>query len=313
MLILGSLFQKKITESLPNQIQSDTTRTLRMNATSSEPFLPTSSADTDRPQFCSEPSPDQNRGNRISLFPCLHPINPHMRSRKARLQTFLDNASRWPTHRIRATLADIADAGMYYLGERDRVKCWYCNGGLQNWEMDDSPWEEHAKWFPLCEFVLQCKGPQFIHRIVTKHPGLRRPMLYNPSTSSSAREIAVIVNQSQSNNHEFRNESQTSHPVVVDPQDEMRLRRQNVEQTMTSSPLISDARLMGFDDDIIRMAVTRLVVFMQMIFFWLLIISYSKRFSYLIPQKLQSVLFLPVFCFPATKINVIKSTKKLGF
>jgi len=33
-------------------------------------------------------------------------------------------------------------------GERDRVKCWYCNGGLQNWERNDVPWEEHAKWFP---------------------------------------------------------------------------------------------------------------------------------------------------------------------
>ena len=190
-----------------------------------------------------------------------------MRSREMRIQTFLDHSSTWPAHRIRATPADIADAGMYYLGERDRVKCWYCNGGLQNWERDDLPWEEHAKWFPLCEFVLQRKGPQFVHRIVTEHPGLRRPTLYNPSTSSLAREIAVLVNQSQSNHHEFRNESQMSHPVVVDPQDEMRKRRKNVDQIMTSSLLISDARLMGFDDDIIRMAVTRLVVFMQMIFF----------------------------------------------
>ena len=204
-----------------------------------------------------------NQSNLVGFFPCLTPINPHMRSREMRIQTFLDHSSTWPAHQIQATPSDIADAGMYYLGERDRVKCWYCNGGLQNWERDDSPWEEHAKWFPLCEFVLQRKGPQFVHRIVTEHPDLRRPTLYNPSTSPLAREIAVIVNQSQSNHHEFRNESQISHPVVVDPQDEMRLRRQNVDQTMASSPLISDARLMGFDDDIIRMAVTRLVVFMQ--------------------------------------------------
>ena len=35
------------------------------------------------------------------------------------------------------------------VGERDRVKCWYCNGGMQNWERNDIPWEEHAKWFPM--------------------------------------------------------------------------------------------------------------------------------------------------------------------
>ena len=38
---------------------------------------------------------------------------------------------------------------VFLVGERDRVKCWYCNGGLQNWERNDIPWEEHAKWFPM--------------------------------------------------------------------------------------------------------------------------------------------------------------------
>ena len=38
---------------------------------------------------------------------------------------------------------------VYSSGERDRAKCWYCNGGLQNWEYNDDPWIEHGKWFPL--------------------------------------------------------------------------------------------------------------------------------------------------------------------
>ena len=237
MLILGSLFQKKITESLPNQIQSDTARTLRINATSSESLFPTSSSDTYGPQFQSEPSPDQNRENRILLFPCLHPINPHMRSRKARLQTFLDNASRWPAHRIRATPADIADAGMYYLGERDRVKCWYCNGGLQNWERDDSPWEEHAKWFPLCEFLHQQKGPEFTHNIVSKYPGLRRPTLQNPTSS------AGVNIESASNSLGAR---------IVDPQKELSKVNKKVEHEMLTSQQVADASLMGFSSKLIE-------------------------------------------------------------
>ena len=126
----------------------------------------------------------------LETFPCHHPINPHMRSKEARLQTFLDNSTRWPAHRIRATPQQIVDAGMYYLGLRDRVKCWYCNGGLQNWDEEDDPWAEHAKWFPLCEFVLQQKGPEFVHRIVSLYPGLERPPLYNPTRAEPAREIA---------------------------------------------------------------------------------------------------------------------------
>ena len=34
----------------------------------------------------------------MNLFPCLNPVNPHMKSEKSRLQTFLDHSSSWPTH-----------------------------------------------------------------------------------------------------------------------------------------------------------------------------------------------------------------------
>ena len=93
------------------------------------------------------------------LFPCSNPVNPHMRSEAARLQTFRDRSDEWLVHRIAATPEQMSQAGLYYLGERDRVKCWYCNGGLQNWARFDNPWFEHAKWFPTCEYLLQKKGP----------------------------------------------------------------------------------------------------------------------------------------------------------
>ena len=51
-----------------------------------------------------------------TIFPCLHPVNPHMRNEAARLQTFLDNLTVWPAHRINATPEEISRAGMYYLG-----------------------------------------------------------------------------------------------------------------------------------------------------------------------------------------------------
>ena len=173
-------------------------------------------------------------------FSCHLPINPHMRSKEARLQTFLDNSSIWPAHRIRATPHQIVDAGMYYLGERDRVKCWYCNGGLQNWEKDDSPWEEHAKWFPLCEYVLQQKGPDYVHGIVSKFPGLRRPTLSNPASFAST---------STSNSQ--------SVPNVIDPKQELEEASRRAAEDMEVSPLVADARLMGFADSRIQNALKR--------------------------------------------------------
>ena len=169
-------------------------------------------------------SPDRFRSNLTanngsidtSRFSCSHPINPHMRSKNARLQTFLDDSMTWPAHRIRATPQQIVDAGMYYLGLRDRVKCWYCNGGLQNWDQEDDPWEEHAKWFPSCEFVLQQKGEDFVQRIVNNDLGLQRPLLYNPANH---------VNTPQQNQS----------PKIVDPRKEMKEIKKKVDDDIKNS------------------------------------------------------------------------------
>ena len=199
--------------------------------------------------------------NLRNTFPCLHPVNPHMRSSEARLQTFLDNSSIWPAHRICATPQQIVNAGMYYLGDRDRVKCWYCNGGLQNWERDDDPMEEHAKWFPLCEFVLQQKGPDYVHQIVLRNPGLRRPNLYNPSSGQAAQSLVRTLHSGP--NQRTRTPPRNgliNPPVVIDPQQEIAERNCKISEEMRSSNDVEQARMMGFDNDVIKQALKRLDV-----------------------------------------------------
>ena len=44
----------------------------------------------------------------------------------------------------------------------DYVKCFYCDGGLCNWEIGDDPWVEHAKHFSDCSFVTLNKSQVFI-------------------------------------------------------------------------------------------------------------------------------------------------------
>merc|ERR1712012_43027 len=78
-------------------------------------------------------------------FPCNNPINPHMRNFEARLATF---ALGWPSSRVRASPDVLAQTGLFFLGERDKAKCWYCNGGLQNWEYEDDPWLNTPNGFP---------------------------------------------------------------------------------------------------------------------------------------------------------------------
>lgn len=59
----------------------------------------------------------------------------------------------------------LAQAGLYSTGEADRVLCFSCGGGLKGWEPEEDPWEEHAKHYPGCRFLLTEKGQEFINSI----------------------------------------------------------------------------------------------------------------------------------------------------
>ncbi|KAK3603364.1 hypothetical protein CHS0354_025970 [Potamilus streckersoni] len=76
----------------------------------------------------------------------------------------LDTFSQWPSD-IAQTPNKVAEAGFYYTGFQDIVRCFACDGGLKNWDPDDDPWVEHARWFPQCAYVLHIKGEEFINLV----------------------------------------------------------------------------------------------------------------------------------------------------
>jgi hypothetical protein len=56
-------------------------------------------------------------------------------------------------------------------GLSDQVKCFYCDGGLRNWQPEDDPWVEHSRWFSKCGFIRLVKGDDFIQNcLITKPP-----------------------------------------------------------------------------------------------------------------------------------------------
>ena len=55
------------------------------------------------------------------------------------------------------------------MGSGDRVSCFYCGGRLFQWKLRDNPWYEHAKWFPLCEFVLKKQGVKYVEKKYVKN------------------------------------------------------------------------------------------------------------------------------------------------
>ena len=93
------------------------------------------------------------------VIPHSGPVHPQYASPEARLRTY----SEWPPG-IKQTPERLAEAGLYYYGQSDQVKCFYCDGGLREWQEADDPWEEHAGWFSGCAFVRLVKGDAFIER-----------------------------------------------------------------------------------------------------------------------------------------------------
>jgi len=62
----------------------------------------------------------------------------------------------------------MAEAGFIYAGYADYTRCFFCGGGLRNWEEGDDPWIEHARWFPRCTYVKQNKGDQFVQLVLER-------------------------------------------------------------------------------------------------------------------------------------------------
>lgn len=79
----------------------------------------------------------------------IYPVVPHMKSEESRLQTF----SSWPLI-VPVRPRDLAQAGLFYLGQNDKVQCFCCGGILADWDVGDSAWGEHNKHFPSCFFIL---------------------------------------------------------------------------------------------------------------------------------------------------------------
>lgn len=70
----------------------------------------------------------------------------------ARLSTF----KTWPTS-IQLKPEKLAEAGFFYTGNNDIVRCFHCDLGLKNWKSDDIPFIEHARHSKKCRFVKDKK------------------------------------------------------------------------------------------------------------------------------------------------------------
>lgn len=76
---------------------------------------------------------------------------PAYKSYSKRLDSFIS----WPKIWIpQVNPEQLAIAGFYYTGKRDKVRCFHCGGEICNWKPTDKPWQRHAERYPHCRYLL---------------------------------------------------------------------------------------------------------------------------------------------------------------
>ena len=141
------------------------------------------------------------------LFTDQIPTTPKYRDVKERLSTFRDD---WKGC---VTANELAEAGFYFLQKPDVVRCFHCNGGLQHWEEFENPWYEHAKWYPLCEFLLRKQGVNYVKKVVKQNLKLNRPRVYKESLAMAAQPIRDLLKEDKVKRIDLKAEKNLDHTL----------------------------------------------------------------------------------------------------
>ncbi|XP_076303913.1 baculoviral IAP repeat-containing protein 3-like [Lasioglossum baleicum] len=135
------------------------------------------------------------------------PLYPEYGTNNARLRTF----ETWP--KIMAqTKKTLTDAGFFYTGKSDKIRCHHCGGGLKGWGLEHDPWEQHAKWFSKCSYLLMVKGPDYVNKVTGQHISPSSKVESNPGPSSQSITESVegniedLPNANMQNNKTIDNE-----------------------------------------------------------------------------------------------------------
>jgi hypothetical protein len=115
------------------------------------------------------------------------PFNSGYETENSRKDTFHS----WPLDKN--SINSFVKSGFYYLGNKDLVHCFNCNGGIKNWDPIDDPFDEHARWFPRCSYLRELKGGEFIEKIKIRYADMNSGFNENYDTNNTHHYYNHIV------------------------------------------------------------------------------------------------------------------------
>ncbi|XP_071994983.1 baculoviral IAP repeat-containing protein 1-like isoform X2 [Engystomops pustulosus] len=104
--------------------------------------------------------------------------------------------SQWPVY-ASINPSTLTEAGFFFTGKKDHVQCFSCGGCLGNWEENDDPWREHAKWFPECTFLQSRRTSDELQQYIRSYWGFVGSSFTHISKKSVTTETDVITEQTQ--------------------------------------------------------------------------------------------------------------------
>ncbi|VDI08161.1 baculoviral IAP repeat-containing protein 2/3, partial [Mytilus galloprovincialis] len=157
----------------------------------------------------------------------------------AQLSVRVSTFQGWPGYLDQAP-RDMALAGFFYAGYNDYCRCFFCGGGLRNWDAGDDPWVEHARWFSKCPFVRQNRGHRFVEIIVK-----RQAEMQASGASGSAKNQTAVTTQS-----EIEARTQVTSQETTETQT-----TQSETASSNRDPATESVRDMGYTDEMIKRAI----------------------------------------------------------
>eukprot|EP00079_Xenopus_tropicalis_P017459 XP_004917410.1 PREDICTED: uncharacterized protein LOC101733194 [Xenopus tropicalis] len=86
------------------------------------------------------------------------PRDIDMQSKSKRYLSFKDVFGMFYRLHISSAAKKLANAGFYYVGPSDRVRCFSCGGQFEMWEEWDFPLTRHQQTFPECPYLQELKA-----------------------------------------------------------------------------------------------------------------------------------------------------------
>ncbi|OCT56671.1 NACHT, LRR and PYD domains-containing protein 1a-like [Xenopus laevis] len=89
-----------------------------------------------------------------------------LRDEDNRLETYRGHSHHFPNNNQQC----LSQAGFYYVGPGDRVRCFSCGGELDNWQPGDEPLTRHQQSYPDCPYVSKWGAKTQAISLSNKHP-----------------------------------------------------------------------------------------------------------------------------------------------